>query len=224
MVGEVARDQLEALRLPPRGVVGLRELPCALHRLRAPRGEEHPVEVPRREARDPRRQLDRAGVRVTPVGVERELPRLARRRVGELRAAVADVDAEQRGEAVEVALAVLVVHVAPLAPHDHRHLVVRVGAHAREVHPQVAARKLLQGPPRSLVARARRSRLRLRSPKCAVLRRVGGDAGAHRGGRPSRPLPGRRAGRGGRHQIARVGGHGLVSSIGTQRLVNRHSG
>ncbi len=39
----------------------------------------------------------------------------------------------------------LVVDVAALAPHDHRHLVVLVeGAHPREVHPQVALGQLLQ--------------------------------------------------------------------------------
>ena len=91
------------------------------------------------------RQLDRARVRVAPVRVEAELLRLRRRRLAELGAAVADVDAVQRREAVEVALAVLVVDVAALAADDHRHRVVlRVGAHAREVHPQMPLGLLLE--------------------------------------------------------------------------------
>ena len=57
----------------PRGVVGLRELPRRLDRLRAAGGEEHAVEVPRRELGDARGQLDRARVRVAPVRVEAEL-------------------------------------------------------------------------------------------------------------------------------------------------------
>src|SRR5204862_286105 len=55
-----------------------------------------------------------------------------------------DVHAEERREAVEVALAVLVVDVDALAARDDRHLVLFVvGAHAREVQPQVAAGELL---------------------------------------------------------------------------------
>ena len=83
-------------------------------------------------------------VGVAPVGVEAELLGLLGRGLAELGAAVAGVYAEERGEPVEVALAVLVVDVAALAAHEDRHLVVRVGAHAREVHPEVALGQLLE--------------------------------------------------------------------------------
>ena len=130
---------------PLRAVVGLRELPRRLDRLRAAGGEEHAVEVARRELRDARREFDRGRVRVAPVRVEAELLGLRGGRLAELGAAVADVHAVERREAVEVALAVLVVDVAALAPDDHGHRVVLVvGAHAREVHPQVAPRQLLE--------------------------------------------------------------------------------
>src|SRR5690606_301533 len=58
---------------------------------------------------------------------------------------VAGVDAEQRGQAVEVAVAVLVVDVAALGAGDDRNLVLGpVAAHAREVHPEVPARESLE--------------------------------------------------------------------------------
>ena len=144
VVGELARDQLVAAVFAARVVVGLGELPRRLHRLRAARGEEHAVEVARRQPGDARRQLDRARVRVAPVGVEAELLGLVGGGLAELGAPVADVHAVQRREAVQVALAVLVVDVAAVAAHDHRHLRVGVGAHAREVHPQMALGQTLQ--------------------------------------------------------------------------------
>ena len=92
-----------------------------------------------------RRQLDRPRVGVAPQRVEVELLDLARRRLPQLGAAVAGVDAEEAGEAVEVAVAVLVVDVAALAADDDRDLVVGpVGAHAREVHPEMALGQLLK--------------------------------------------------------------------------------
>ena len=144
VVGELARDQLVTGRLALGGVVCLGELPGRLDRLRAAGGEEHAVQVPGRERGDPRGQLDRARVGVAPVRVEAELLRLTGGGLPELGAAVADVHAVQRRQPVEVALAVLVVHVAPLAPDDHRHVTVGVDAHPREVHPQVALGQLLK--------------------------------------------------------------------------------
>ena len=144
VVGELARDQLCPGRLALGGVIGLRELPRRLDRLRSPRGEEHAVQISRRERGDPRGELDRARVGVAPVRIEAELLRLPSRGLPELGAAVADVHAVQRREPVEVALAVLVVHVAAVALHDHRHVAVLVHPHPREVHPQVALGQLLQ--------------------------------------------------------------------------------
>jgi hypothetical protein len=58
---------------------------------------------------------------------------------------VAGVAAEQRAEAVEVAVAVVVPDVGALAAGDDRDLVlVVVAPHSREVHPEVLAGDLLQ--------------------------------------------------------------------------------
>ncbi len=99
---------------------------------------------PGRETGDPGRQLDRARVRVGPVGVEAELLGLVGSGLDEVRATVTDVDAEQGREPVEVAVALVVVDVAALAPGDDRDVTVRVGAHPREVHPEVTATELLE--------------------------------------------------------------------------------
>src|SRR6202035_855484 len=93
---------------------------------------------------DPCGEFDRAGMGVAPVGVEAQLPRLCCGGLAQLRTPMADVHAVQGREPVEVALAVLVVDVAPLAPHDHRYLGGRIGPHPREVHPQMALRLLLK--------------------------------------------------------------------------------
>ncbi len=125
-------------------VVLPRELPRGLDRLRAARDEEDPVEVPGGERGDLGRELDRARVRVRPVGVEGQLPHLLERRLPDLLAeAVADVDGVETGERVEVPLAVRVLEVAAVAAHDHRHVVVAVAPHPREVHPEVILRELL---------------------------------------------------------------------------------
>ena len=126
VVGEVARDDLVPRRRSARGVIGLRELPRRLDRLGAAGGEEDAVEVSGRQLSDARGELDRARMRVAPVGVEAELGGLTRGRLADLGATVADVDAVQRREAVEIALAVLVVDVAALAARDHGHLVIGV--------------------------------------------------------------------------------------------------
>ena len=83
---------------------------------------------------------------VRPVGVERQLAHLLECRLADLLAvAVADVDGEQAGERVEVALAVRVPEVAAVALDDDRHvLVLAEPAHAGEVHPQVVAGVLLE--------------------------------------------------------------------------------
>ncbi len=144
VVGDLPRDHLGLGRVAGELVVLPRELERGLDRLAATAGEEHAVEVAGRQRRHPRRQLDRARVRVGPVGVEAQLASLVGAGLGDIGAPVADVHAEQRGQAVEVAVAVLVVDVAALAAHDDGDVVVGVGAHPREVHPQVALRQLLK--------------------------------------------------------------------------------
>ena len=71
-----------------------------------------------------RRQFDRPRVGVAPEGEEVELFDLARRGLAVLGAAVAGVDAEERREAVQVAVAVLVVDVAAVRPGDQWDLVI----------------------------------------------------------------------------------------------------
>ena len=125
VVRDRPRDRLPpALRLLAGGVVLARELPRRLHRLRAARAEEDPVQVARRELGDGRGQLDRAGMRVRPVRVEGQLLHLVVRRLADLVAErVADVDREEPGQRVEVPLAVRVLEVAALAADDDRDLV-----------------------------------------------------------------------------------------------------
>jgi hypothetical protein len=56
---------------------------------------------------------------------------------------VSDLDREQAGERVEVALAVRVLEITAVAAHDDWHVLVAVRAHPSEVEPQVVARGLL---------------------------------------------------------------------------------
>src|SRR5262249_10624315 len=131
--------------LPGRDVVLARELPGGLDRLGPARAEEDAVQITGRERRDLGRELDRARMRVRPVGVEGQLAHLLERRLTDLLAeAVADVDRKQTRQRVEVARAVDVLEVAAVAADDDRHLRVAVPAHAGEVHPEVLLRKLLQ--------------------------------------------------------------------------------
>ena len=93
-------------------------------------------------------------MRVAPVGVEAELLGLTGSRLAELRAPVARVYAEERRQAVEVTVVVLVVDIGSLPLDDQRDLVALVvPAHAGEVHPQVPASLLLQVARRSALAR-----------------------------------------------------------------------
>jgi hypothetical protein len=143
VVGDLPAEELDLSRVAGALVVGAGELDRRLDRLRATVGEEDPVEVAGGERCDPLGELDRARVRVAPDDVEVELLDLARGGLAELGAAVTGVDAEERGEAVEIAVAVIVVDVGAVAAGDDRHLVIGERAHAREVHPQVALRQLL---------------------------------------------------------------------------------
>ncbi len=144
VVGDPARDRLPAA-LAARSVVLACELPGGLDRLRAARDEEDTVQVTRRERGDLGRELDRARMGVVPVRVEGQLAELRGRCLPHLLAeAVADVDREEPRKRVEVALAVHVLEVAAVAPHDDRHFLLRKARHAGEVQPQVVARGLLQ--------------------------------------------------------------------------------
>ena len=144
VVGELAGDDLVAAALAVELVVLAAELEGRVDRLAAAAREEDAVEVAGGEPRDAGGELDRPRVRVAPVRVEAELLALVGAGLGDLGAAVADVHAVQRGQAVEEAAPVLVEDVAALALDDDGHLVGRVvAAHRGEVHPQVLARQVL---------------------------------------------------------------------------------
>src|SRR5207248_4318573 len=127
------------------------------------------------ERGDPRRQLDRGRVRVGPVGEEAEVLGLIGTGLSDVGAAVSDVHAEQRGEPVEIALAVLVIDVAALAAHDDGNFRVVVGGHPGEVHPEMTLGQLLERAPPSSNCFLGASH---RSPwTCAVLYKGSGGVG-----------------------------------------------
>ena len=142
VVGDVAADHLVLQRPAGELEVLLGDLPRALDRLAAAGREEDAVEVAGGQVGQPLGQLDRLGVRVGPQREERQLAGLLGRCLGQLGPAVADLDDEQPGQPVEVALALVVEDVGTVAAHDHRHVGRVVGRHAGEVHPQVVVRAL----------------------------------------------------------------------------------
>ena len=146
VVGDGARDDLVLRRLAGQLEVLLRELPRGLDGLAAAGGEEDAVEVTGGVAREALGQLDRLGVRVAPQREEGELLGLLGGRLGELLAAVADLDDEEAGEAVDVLVAAVVPDLPALALGDDGHGVAEAtrvllleDRVAREVHPQVVA-------------------------------------------------------------------------------------
>ena len=93
--------------------------------------------------REPLRQLDGCRVRVRPQREERELRHLLGSGVGELLTSMTHLDGEQARETVEVAVALVVVDVGAVAAHDDRDVpALLVGGVAREVHPEVVARRV----------------------------------------------------------------------------------
>ena len=127
VVGDLAGDDLRLVRVAGELVVLARELDRGLDRLAAAAGEEHAVQVTGREIGDARGQLDGGRVRVGPVGEELQVLGLVGARLGDVGPAVADVHAEESGQAVEVAVALLVPDVAALPADDDRDVVVGVG-------------------------------------------------------------------------------------------------
>ena len=137
VVGDRAADHLVLGRLAGELEVLLGELPRRLDGLAATGGEEDAVQVARRVARDPLREVDGTGVGVGPEREERELGGLLRGGLGQLGTTMPSLYDEQAGQPVEVAVAVRVVHVDTVAAHDRRHLMGVKGRVPGEVHPQV---------------------------------------------------------------------------------------
>ena len=144
VVGDVARQHLVAAGLAGGPEVLAGQLPRRLHGLAAAGREEHPVERPGRQRRQPLRQLDGVRVGVAPQREVGQLAGLAGGGLGQLPAAVPGLDHEQARQPVQVAPPPAVPHPRALAPDDDRHVVLGVGAHAGEVHPQVAPGRVLQ--------------------------------------------------------------------------------
>jgi len=104
----------------------------------------------RRQGRQPFGQLDRPRVRVGPEREVGEFGGLARAGLGHLLAPVPDLAHEQPGQAIQVALAAVVVDILPGPPDDHGHVAFGVGGHPREVQPHVAVGARLQVATRGL--------------------------------------------------------------------------
>src|SRR3954471_5393933 len=145
VVGDAPRDHLVAVVVPLQLVVLAHELDDRLVGLRSARHEEGAVEVAGRELGHLGRQLDRARMRVAPVGVEGQLRHLRGGRLTQLGAeAVPDLGAEEAGQPVEVALSLAVVQVAALPAGDDRHVLVAERGVPREVHHQMPLGEFLQ--------------------------------------------------------------------------------
>ena len=144
VVGDRAADHLVLGGLAGELEEVLRELPRGLDGLAATAGEEHAVEVAGGVAGDPLGQLHRLRVGVGPQRHERELGGLLGRRLGDVGASVAELVDEQATQTVQVPLALGVVDVGALTPHDHGHLALLVDGMTGEVQPQVVAAGRLQ--------------------------------------------------------------------------------
>ncbi len=140
VIGDLPAEHLVPARLTDGLEVLLGQLPGRLDRLGAAGGEEHPVQVARGQPGQPFGQLDRARMGVRPEREVGQLGGLPGARLGNFPAAVPDLADEQAGQAVQVALALLVVHVLAFAAHDHRQVGIGIGRHPGEVQPQVAPR------------------------------------------------------------------------------------
>jgi hypothetical protein len=138
VVGDGPGDDLVLPGFAGQLVELLGQFPRALHRFAAAGGEEHPVQIAGGVVRQPVGQFDCGWGGVGPQREEVQCLGLLGGGLGELLSAVADLNHEQSGQAVEIALAMAVVDVAALATGDDRRRdAVSVPG---EVTPQVAVR------------------------------------------------------------------------------------
>jgi hypothetical protein len=120
VIGDRPRDHLVLARFSGQLEVLLGQLPGALDGLAATGGEEDAVEIARRVSGDPVGQFDGRRGGVGPQREERQCLGLLGCRLGKFLAAVAGLDDEQSGQAVEVALALVVEDVDAFAAGDDR--------------------------------------------------------------------------------------------------------
>ena len=133
VVGVDAADDDGALRLAQQVPVAARHPDDRVVRLGARLREEHAVELLRRHLVEELRELDRRRIRALEEAVVvRQLPHLLRRGVGELIAAVADVDAPEPGHGVQDLLPFGIVEVDALGVRDDARALGRERAEVRE--------------------------------------------------------------------------------------------
>ena len=137
VIAALAADQAEARAVALGAMIGERDLQRGVDRFRTGIGEEHVVEALRRDVDQPVGEFE--DDRVAHLEGRRvvELGRLLLDRLGDLRAAVAGIDAPQPGRAVEHLAAVgrRVVHV--LGGHEHARRLLELPVR-RERHPECA--------------------------------------------------------------------------------------
>ena len=135
VVAPLAADQPGAAAVAPDIVVGQRDLERGVHRLRSRIGEEHVVEVARRQRGDAACRLERLGVAELERRGIVEHARLFADGLDDGGAVVAGIAAPQAGGAVDDAAAVGGEVVEPVGADDHPRRGLE-GAIGRERHPE----------------------------------------------------------------------------------------
>ena len=149
VVGIAARDRLVSPREAAIALVRLRHLERRFDRLGTARHEEgaRPL-ARRRDFRQPLREHRARHIREREGRNKVDLLQLRDHRLDDLAAPVADIDAEEPGEAVDVLVAVRVPDVAPLPAHDDGRVrqppALGELAHLREVQPDIVGNRAAQ--------------------------------------------------------------------------------
>ena len=139
VIAALAADEARARALAAHALRGDGDLERRVHRLRARVAEEHVVEVAGHQCRQPRRQLEGAGMAHLEGRRVVHARHLVLHRLDDLGAAVAGIDAPHAGGAVEhlAPVGVGVVHVLGRDQHARMALEVPVGGERHPVGPQI---------------------------------------------------------------------------------------
>ena len=145
VIGVGARDDVAPGLLAQEVEIEMDEADRRIDRGRAAGGEEHAVEVARRVFRDAVREFDRRLGRVLGEGrVVAHALGLRRHRVGDLVAAIADIDAPHAAHAVDHALAFDVIDMHALGAVDDQRLLRADGAEVGPGMDEMPAVEILQ--------------------------------------------------------------------------------